>query len=441
MNRKFIAGLIALGVACLATSLGAQNPDYILTMTSATAAAGGSATAEAQIDNNGSPVDGWSYGVCHDVAVLTVTAVVPGPQMGTINGGQMAGFASLTITTSPENGFTQGIVIDLFGVNKLASGTQDFVMAVPTYDVAPGAAAGFYALDFCDTLGAPPVDDVVVVAGGSILPTEVSGQIEVAALPSTQYTYIAPDQTVGYSPSNGLFAFSVDAIIDQDDNGAPDADSQGFSMGLEHDPAQLAVVDVDHTLPFAPDFQAPALFANGWTIGVVYSFAGAVTQVLQNLPVVEADYENAAGAPLSGNTTGTTTDLNWVDTLGAPPVVNVVVVNGASINASFDDGTITLNPVTTVPFRRGDSNFDGILNIADGIWILNDLFQGGPTTTVNCEAANDANGDTMIDSSDATYIFMQQFLNGPNPPAPFPDCGTFPGQQPAPDDCNSYPAC
>lgn len=28
MNRKFITGLVALGVACLATTLGAQDPNY-----------------------------------------------------------------------------------------------------------------------------------------------------------------------------------------------------------------------------------------------------------------------------------------------------------------------------------------------------------------------------------------------------------------------------
>jgi hypothetical protein len=73
------------------------------------------------------------------------------------------------------------------------------------------------------------------------------------------------------------------------------------------------------------------------------------------------------------------------------------------------------------------------VNIADGIWILNDLFQGGPTTTDTCAFANDANDDGLFDASDATYIFNYRFLNGPLPPAPFPSCGQVAGQQPA--DC------
>jgi len=438
MNRKFITGLAVFAVAALATTLGAQNPNYTMTMTSGTAAAGGTLSLEAQLDSTtaAGPMAGWSFGVCSPPEV--VPTVVGLADTATVNGGAAPGFQSTTIVAG---GFTQGVVINLFGANPLPAGTTDFGMAAPTYQVNAAAPPGFYTLSFCDTLGVPAVATVVVVSGASIDPTRVSGQIEVQALPTTQYTYIAPDQTVNYSPNDGLFSFNVDVAIDQDDNGAPNASSQGFSMGLQSDPAQLLVADVDPTLPFTPDFSAPAIFANGWTIGVVYSFAGAQTLVLQDTPVVEADYANAAGAPLDGNTTGTTTNLTWVNTLGTPAVVNVVVVGGASINASFDNGTITLNPVTTVPFRRADSNFDGIVNIADGIWILNDLFQGGPTTTTQCEAANDANGDSLIDASDATYIFLQQFLNGPNPPAPFPNCGTFPGQQPAPADCNNYPSC
>ena len=79
------------------------------------------------------------------------------------------------------------------------------------------------------------------------------------------------------------------------------------------------------------------------------------------------------------------------------------------------------------PFLRGDTNADAQLNIADGVWLLNDLFQGGPSTIGLCFAANDVNSDGSIDAADAVYVFNYQFLNGPPPAAPSPGCGFPPG--------------
>ena len=74
-----------------------------------------------------------------------------------------------------------------------------------------------------------------------------------------------------------------------------------------------------------------------------------------------------------------------------------------------------------VSFIRGDCNDDGLVNLADGIYLINAMFLGGPA--LHCDAACDANGDGLLDSSDAIYIWNYRFLDGPPPPAPFPACG------------------
>lgn len=75
-------------------------------------------------------------------------------------------------------------------------------------------------------------------------------------------------------------------------------------------------------------------------------------------------------------------------------------------------------------FIRGDSNEDGDVDIADVIWIVSELFWGGPRTS--CPAAADANRDGSVDVSDALYIILYRLDGGAPPPAPFPDCGTDP---------------
>jgi hypothetical protein len=444
MQRQFLMGLVVLAFLAGAGSLQAQaNPNYVLTIIApASANLGATFNSDAELDTlaGAGPVSGWSFGVCNDLNVLLCTAV-DDADTATVNGGAAPGFQSLVIQTG---GYTQGVVINLFGQNPLPAGTTDFTMVTATYEVDAAAPTGLTNLTFCSTLGVPPVATVVVVGGASITPVQNGDSVDIQAGPQLGFEYIAPNESVGYNPASGTFNFTTSVTIDQIDNGTPDALTQGFSMGLAHDPAQLNVTNADSSLPFVPAFESPALLANGWTVGIVYTLVPPVqTLVLQDFDVMSVAYENAAGAPLLGNMTGVTTPLTWSNGLGAPPVANVVVVGGASFNAVFVDGSVALNPVTTVEFRRADSNFDGIVNIADGIWILNDLFQGGPTTTGagGCDGANDANGNGLIDAGDATFIFMHQFMNGPQPPAPFPDCGTFPGQQPAPADCDSYPAC
>jgi hypothetical protein len=73
-------------------------------------------------------------------------------------------------------------------------------------------------------------------------------------------------------------------------------------------------------------------------------------------------------------------------------------------------------------FIRGDANNDGVVNVSDGQYILNWLFQGGPPPPCNMDAA-DTNDDGVINGTDANYIFNYLFQGGPPPAAPFPQPG------------------
>jgi len=67
-------------------------------------------------------------------------------------------------------------------------------------------------------------------------------------------------------------------------------------------------------------------------------------------------------------------------------------------------------------FRRGDSNGDGAVDLADAISILNYLFAGG---TTDCLDANDSNDDGTVDISDAVFLLLYLFAGGDQPPPPF----------------------
>ncbi len=80
-------------------------------------------------------------------------------------------------------------------------------------------------------------------------------------------------------------------------------------------------------------------------------------------------------------------------------------------------------------FKRGDSNRDGGVNIADAVYILQNLFAQGPP--IGCDDAADSNDDEGVNIADAVYILQNLFAQGPPLPAPGVDvCGPDPTGHP-----------
>ena len=142
---------------------------------------------------------------------------------------------------------------------------------------------------------------------------------------------------------------------------------------------------------------------------------------------IEIDANVAAGAVI---------DVPFCDGIngtGLALISNVVLVDGASLgNFTRVDGQITLDQGTA--FRRGDSNGDGTLNIADPIATLGYLFGGGAEPA--CLASADIDASGTIQLNDPILHLGHIFAGGPPPEAPYPDCGVSPGEP-----CDISPGC
>ena len=401
--------------------------DYSLSVSSGSIPDGGSGSLSISLDNNGSDIAGWSFGVCNDTGFLTCTGAADGSTTAVVKNGGPPDFNQIGVF---DGGFTVGVVICFTGCAVLAPGSG-YELNVADYTCNQ---EGSTTVSFCDTLGSPPVQTVVVVDGASVVPSQNSGDVECIGVPDPEYTYSAGSASAGYNPEDGNASASVDISISETDNsglGAPfPNDTQGFSMGLGNG-SEVTATAVNLSLPFEADFGEVSIYPEGWTIGVVYSFTGGnVLAFPTDTTVITADYET--GGSMAGNDTGATVSLNWDGGLGSPAVANVVVVGGGSLDALLSDGSITFNPVVTIDWTRGDANSDGIVNLADGIWIISELFVNGAAST--CTISKDANSDGMFDLADPTYIIMYRFAGGPAPAAPFTDCGQVDGQ--TPEDCD-----
>ena len=112
-----------------------------------------------------------------------------------------------------------------------------------------------------------------------------------------------------------------------------------------------------------------------------------------------------------------TTDIEFVDGAPSPnpnvPVTNVAALEGQDVPLKFDVAPLFISgglAITTpsIPFIRGDSDSNGIVEINDVIFTLQYLFLG--TVPPQCEEALDANADGLTDITDSIVTLKYLIL-------------------------------
>ena len=380
------------------SSVAMAGSDYILSASDAAGAAGDMISVDVNLDSSaGSDVQGWSFGLCSDSAALQVDGQTLGVD-GAI--AEMGGFANLALSA---DGVTNGIVLDLFGVVSIAPSANIDCLTVD-YTILGTADT---TVDFCDTLGTPPVATVIVVAGQSITPLQVSGNIDI----------IDPNQLVA-SSATGLLGGTVDTTVSFNNVSLGAADAA--SLSLSYDDSVVTVNSVANTVG-ADFFEVqPGGAAGELVIGIIMDTAAPLDN---QIPASPADTVLAT-ITWDGAGVGTSA-ISFVDGLGNPAANNGIVFGQDPLyQPSLIDGSVTI--VNFNPFIRGDCNDDGIVNIADGINLLNFLFQGGPAPA--CDDACDSDDDADLAVNDAILIFNYQFSDGAPPAAPFPMADLDPTQ-------------
>jgi hypothetical protein len=104
--------------------------------------------------------------------------------------------------------------------------------------------------------------------------------------------------------------------------------------------------------------------------------------------------------------------------------VEVHQATATSSDLSFDfELSGETAPVSSSGFVRADANGDELLDISDAVTVLLYLFAGLGT---DCEDALDADDSGALDISDAVYALEHLFRGGPAIPAPYPAAGDDP---------------
>ena len=157
-------------------------------------------------------------------------------------------------------------------------------------------------------------------------------------------------------------------------------------------------------------------------------------KVYVNGATTPSDEMGGVGMALMGGVADLGAGINNYIAIGS-----TAVADDAMIDIDYVAYKVGVHEPTVTPcegggegqFRRGDANADGILNITDGVFVLNYLFLGGTAPT--CQDSADANDDSQLNITDGVFILNYLFLGGTTPPSPGPEnCGPDPSPDPLP---------
>lgn len=441
-TRGFVRVLVAAFVLCGSTFVSAQDPNYVLTHSNEAGLTGASVTAEVTLDNTGLELKGWSYGVCTDPGIVSVDAVITGSTTATVSNGSAPDFESINLFA---DGFTHGVVICFLGCATLPAGSG-YQLVTADYTLVGGPGNSGTAC-FCDTLGSPAIETLVVdPIGTALVPTQVCGQIDVLD---------PPPAVSGLSCTASPLTCSCDIAVSWT-NGAGDYDS----IEVVRDGTLVATLPGSATSYNSADEVGLHSFE---VTPIRDSLSGSTSSCSADCPDITvpatpvADLDCTIDPGTCEATVTWTNSSSYMEIVVSVDGVPTVTLAGGATSTLLSLGagsfeicvsatTVCDDPVVAVcctvdcgsAFLRADHNADGSINIADPIALLAILFTGA-IPSFDCDDALDSNDDGMVNIADAISVLGYLFDDGPDPPAPFEVCGADPTSDSL--DCPDFPTC
>lgn len=172
-------------------------------------------------------------------------------------------------------------------------------------------------------------------------------------------------------------------------------------------------------------------------LGVKGAVTGVVLSLTEGTTLPPVGTETVLALRVSGPEGGSST-LRIFDGLrgSGQPVASVITVDGGSRRAcNMTSARLFIEHIhgdDSHRFIRGNANGDLRFDIADPIWIVNELYLEGPPS--QCPDDSDSNDDGIVDASDVVYLIEYLFRAGSSPPTPFLECGA----DPTPDETDCF---
>lgn len=435
-------GVAPLFLLCSA-SLDPVEAQFALAAGAAAGEPGDAVTVGVTLDND-DLVRGFSFGLTHDGALLAVTAADQGAAVLDANGGAGADYWFTELDPVGGPGAIVACILTLSApLEDLPIATENEI-AVLSYDIdalaAPDTTA---ALDFSDDLGSPAVVTVVSVAGVSYFPTVTSGSVTVLPPPPIGLACTTSDAclcTFSITWTNGATYDSIeiraDGVLVETLLGNATSTTRTTTVGVPVELSVTGVVGASDSAAVACTLSCVDVPSPAPPTGLSCSVDDVACEVTlswtnaRDYGAIELTLDGSLAASLAGTATSGTVAL--ADVLAH----EICVIAYNSCDEPATDVCCTVQCTPPPEFRRGDDNNDGARDISDPVFALNYLFGDG---IAYCIDAMDVNDSGLADIADPVYNLNFIFAMGPEPPAPYPDCGTDDTSDSS--GCDTYDEC
>ena len=347
--------------------------------------------------SNTSPLSSWEMGLDYDEFLMSLSDV---SFVGTASEPH-----SPVLLTTPLVGPITSVRVEYDTLDPLPSGADQLV-ALLHFDII-GTPAATNELPIVVFDGETHFNDdptlVSTVHGGSVT-ILVGDVIQIGATASNLFDIPSTNPSFAWStpdvPSFGAMRVPVTLWNET-------STVSSFSMGLDYDEFLMCGIDMDQTEV------ASVTSAPGASYDVTFTEHPThmeITVTLTNAVLPQDGVEKIVAwllfVPVEP------ADAEYEITFKA----GFTTMNGNQIDNQLGGSVTTLNE-----FIRGDSNYDGELNLADSAANIAMQWASG---TIYCEAAADANNDGNLDLGDPVFQLNFLFAAGsPAPEAPFPAPG------------------
>jgi hypothetical protein len=378
MRRNLGLGLLAAALLLVGVApvFAQQSMDIVGT---GSVAGTGSASFGIEMTTT-APVEGYVVAISYDNSAVAITSVgIAGSVAASVG-------AELVVPEILATGFTLGVVLDAsapFLGQTIPAGPDQNIGSFTAQSIVilgqgdPPISTGFQFVN--GVLNNPPLDNILVQGGLSIGQGQglgLNGNANALEITPPPPAGLEAEDTQALSTGGGCARVLLD-----NDAGA----TQGFVLSISHNPAVLTLSGINltgtATAAAGAEFVATNILATGGTIGVVLDFLapflGQTIPAGQDIHIANYCYNcnndiiYVEGDPIPASDVS---DLTFVDgVFGTPPLSNVVVVGGLSINPNLEHGLFECLPVA-VPLE--DTTF-----IAGG--------PGNPSNPVSGNAGDD----------------------------------------------------
>ncbi len=462
LNTPPLDNLIVQGGLSLGVAEGLQLNDGSVTLTppppdnlrvgAASVQANGSDVADVPVllSNSTGPVQGFVIAIAHSQEDLTLEEITI---VGTLT--ESVG-SEFEVTNLYADGGTIGVVLDFMPpfdgqVIPVGNDQQIATYRYSCNDVIylPEADLESPLTPINNFIGDPPLENVIVIGGLSLNPSLEPGSLTCLAVePPPEHNTVVTAETV-FDGSSGNYAHSGQTGTLNLYYRDPDSAIQGFTITICYD-CDLTIEDGTFSLEGSIVAEVGAEYLNhqvddDCSDGETGELILAI--LLDALPPFEGQTLPPTSEDLLIGSIQVTVDetaecdeiqeiyfCDDINGLGSVFLYNNVVIDYQSIQ-DFDRLDTGVHVVAEEIFQRGDCNSDDKVDLADAATILASQFQGLP---IHCSDACDVNDDGVINLADSVYVMNWLFKFGPIPPDPGPyENGPDPTNDELPV-CNSH---